>query len=127
MSLKIPTGHKKVNHQLNILKSGNRERRSSFAFFQDDIMKSRAMEFMPAELKDDSDKMSVMANDNRNARRDTLGSFMSISRRNINVPMKSGDYDTTDEAGKEVLEALNKKKAKVEKRIAHEKRIPEPS
>lgn len=50
MSLAVPK-RQKVNHQLNIIQNeGMRERRNSFAFFQDDIMKSRAMEFMPADL-----------------------------------------------------------------------------
>ena len=53
--------------------------------------------------------------------------FVGASNKNLILPVRHGNYDNSDADGKEVLEALNKKKSKVEQRIAFEKHIPEPS
>lgn len=128
MSLAVPgTQKQKINHQLNLLKTGERDRRSSYAFFEKDIMNSKIREFMPMDMNE-SDNMSMMGNDFEGSQRDIRGmTFIGASNKNLILPGRHGNYDTTDADGKEVLEALNKKKSKVEQRIAFEKRIPEPS
>lgn len=64
MSLAVPgTQKQKINHQLNLLKTGERERRSSYAFFEKDIMNFKIREFMPMDMNE-SDNMSMMGNDN---------------------------------------------------------------
>ena len=104
-------------------------RKATHKLLEDDLCNSIAMEYLPQYIENLARKSSRGEDDIRSRRgsfRNTFFAHQDYHTRKLDR-LEKGKYDIQTEEGKQLLEIMNKKKAKAQKKIQHMNKIPELS